>query len=418
MATTRRAIRQRLLQELSLGFNGTATGGAATTLIDTGRLQNSGADSRNYVNMYLNMPAAAAADQARTITTYAPTTGTLTQGGVNYTVSPASTDIYEIIKWIHPTDLNNAINRGIEKLWYETWMPISLITDYDMESSGVSSWTATNATSSKITTTGYFQDQALQVANSAANGYAQSASVGVTPGAFGFAGATVACPTTGDKFEFTVWDVTNSAVIGSVVEAVQLAQHQVYVSFTVPSTCYQVALRLGGEGANDTTVWDNAILHIQHQNRFNAPSWLTKRDQLLSVRRQVSLGSPVTGASAQLAYPNDALMWPIVPVSQLEIDPTGTVPMRLVLAEYAYAYPIWVQALRQYAVFTADTSTGGTIDCDENYAVAAAKVEVLEYLNGKYKGKFQSQLQQAQRGFGAIARVEAPRGPRLWKPAM
>ena len=417
-STTRRAIRQRVIQECSLGFNRLATGGTGTTMVDTRRLQNTGADSRNHVNFYLNLPGAAAADQVRVVTTYTPASGTLTHGGVAYGVSPVADDVYEVIKWIHPDDLNTAINRALEKLWYETWMPLSLIDDYDMESSGVTNWTATNSTRQKITTAGWYQDQALEVTATAANGYVQSNSVPVKAGAFGFAGVTVNTSATGDKFEFTVWDVTNAAVIGSVVEETTMMRHQVAVSFTVPTGCRQVALRLGAEANGDIAVYDNAILHVQHQNRFNAPTWLTKRDQLLSVRWQVSLGSPVTNSSSQSAYPEDAVDWPPVLISELEIDPTGTVPMRIVLADYASSYPVWVQALRQYSVFTADTSTGGTTDASEDYIVAAAKCEVYEMLNARFKGRFEKEVKAAYRSFAAVARAEAPRGERSWKRVM
>jgi plastocyanin len=413
--TTRRAIRQRLLQESPIGgFNSTSTGGTATTVVDTARLQNTGADSRSWLNMFLYRPAAvAAADSVRTITSHTGSSGTLTHQGANYTNSP-TTEIYEVFKGIHPDDLNSAISRAIERLWYETWTPLSLVDDFDMEESGTTQWAVTNATRTKVTTTGYYQDQALQVTCTSANGFAQSNSIPAKPGAFFFAGATVSA-TAGDKFEFTVRDVTNSATISDVVEETLGVQHTIYFSGTVPADCYQIALRLGGEGSNDITVWDNIIFHVQHQNRFNAPSWLTRRDQLLSVRRQVALGSPVSGAAAQLAYPSDALSWPIIPVAQLEVDPTGTVPLRIVLTEYAWGYPVWVQALRRYSAVTTDTST---LDVDENFAVAAAKVEVFEILNNRHKGRYKTELQQAQRGFGAIARAEAPRGPRTWRPTL
>ena len=414
---TRRSIRQRVIQECQLGFSGVATGGTATTLIDTVRLLNSGADNRNYVGFFVNRPAtAAAADNVRVVTTYAGSTGTLTHGGSNYAVSP-TTDAYELIKWIHPDDLNTAINRALEKLWYETWHPLSLVDDYDMEASGVTNWTATNSTRQKITTAGWWQDQALEVTTTSANGYVQSNSVAVKAGAFGFAGVTVAASAVGDKFEFTVWDVTNATAIALVEETTTL-RHQVAISFTVPDGCQQVAVRLGAEASGDIAVYDNVILHVQHQNRFNAPTWLIERDQLLSVRRQVSLGSPVTNSSSQSAYPEDAIDWPQAAIMDLEIDPTGTVPMRIVLADYASNYPIWVQALRTPAAFTADTSTGGTVDLEEDYVVAAVKVEVFEMLNNRYRGRFDAQLKQAIRGFGSKARKSAPRGLRAWKRVM
>lgn len=415
---TRRSIRQRVIQECQLGFNSTSTSGSATTVVDTVRLQNTGADSRNHVGFFINRPAAAAAaDNVRTVTSYAGSTGTLTHQGANYTNSP-TTEVYELIKWIHPDDLNSAINRAMEKLWYETWLPLSLVDDYDMEASGVSNWTVTNATQQKITTAGWYGDQALEVTTTSANGYTQSNSVPVKPGAFGFAGVTVAASASGDKFEFTVWDVTNAAAIGSVVEETTMLRHNVNVSFTVPDGCYQVALRLGAEASGDIAVYDNAILHVQHQNRFNAPTWLTQREQLLSVRWQVNLGSPVTNSSSQSAYPEYAVDWPEVTIAELEIDPTGTVPMRIVLADYASSYPVWVQAHRNYATFTADTSTGGTTDANEDYVVAAVKVEVYEILNARYRGRFETELKKAARSFGALARKNAPRGPRSWRRVM
>ena len=414
---TRRGIRQRLIQECQLGYNSTVTAGGGTTYIDdTARLQNTAADSRSWLGFYMYRPSAAAVEQVRTASSYTVASGRLNHGGVAYSATPTAAEVYEVFKWVHPDDLNTAINRAIERLWYETWAPLTLVTDGDMEASGVTDWAVTNATRAKVTTTGYRQDQALEVTNTSANGYAQSASIAVKSGAYGYCSVIVSA-TGAATAQLIVWDVTNSVAIYTGTVA-QIMRHIASISFTVPATCKQIALRLGATGASDVTTWDNAIVHVQHANQFSAPSWVTKKAQILSLRHQVMLGAPVSLSSAQSFYPEDAVDWPPVKYNAIEFDLTGTVPVRLVLDNYAGVFPLWIQALRSYSAFTADTSTGGTVDADEDLVVAAAKVEVYEILNNRFKDKFAKQLENSRRQFASRSKSDTSRYPKIWTPVL
>ena len=119
--STRPTIRQNLLDEdITGGLHGTATAGAAGTLIDTTLLQIGGQSVSRFKSFYLYRPNAAnTEDVFRRVNTdgYAPTTGVLTHGGPNYTEAPLAGDpaddgTYEL--WpFNPREVNRAFSRGL-----------------------------------------------------------------------------------------------------------------------------------------------------------------------------------------------------------------------------------------------------------------------------------------------------------------
>jgi hypothetical protein len=424
MTVTRQSVRQRLIQEAGLGLNSVATGGGATTLIDTTRLERGNADSRSFVGYWLYRPNAVnAVDKVRQVSSYTPASGTLTHQGVNYVAAPLAggdDGVYELIKLMHPDDLNSAINRAGERIWFDQWSPLSLVNDGDMESSGVTAWTASNATLTKVTMTsaGFSptlqrHSRVLRVANTSANGYAESNTITVAKGAFGLAFGTMAADV--GTMEIVVWDKTNNAQI-IALSAQQEAPHQVYTSFTVPGTCTAVALRLLGVEATADVYWDMVGLHVQNQTAFIAPSWVVRPSQILNLHQQIGIGSPMTASSGQAFYPDNAFLWPVVPIAHIEFDPPSAVNrIRIHLGIRAGPRPIWIHAIRPYSDFQLnDETTSGIMP--EDWFVAACRIELYERLNGLYKGQFQAQWTQAQRQFAAISRYEAPRGELMWKP--
>ena len=117
MSNTRKAIRQ----ESAFRFDGralvsTATGGTTSTVIDTARLQDSGSTSTNeYVGGWVLPTSGNGAGVTKPITTYAPSTGTITQGGTVWAGVIANGDEYELHELLDPRDWNNCIDRGLRR---------------------------------------------------------------------------------------------------------------------------------------------------------------------------------------------------------------------------------------------------------------------------------------------------------------
>jgi hypothetical protein len=405
--STRRAIRQRLLDETKSGFDSAASsGGAATTIPDT-QYQDSNADSIGHKNQWLLRPAAAlAVDRQRRIATRTIASGTWNHSGVNYTNSPANAEVYEVSQYFNYDELTEIIDRGLSRCWYEYWTPLSLIADWDMEASDTTSWTAaTGATLSKVTTTGFRNARALRVQNDSTNDYAQSGSINA-PSPVAYTAMAIVNITSGTAV-LRPWDVTNSVAIANEVETAEFGQHILVAHFTTPASCRQFAIRLLGEEASADIVWDNLVVYRVGQRQYSLPSWITRRNQIVSVRAQTRAGLGMSVGTAS----DDSYDWPLLEYD-IEADITGTVDLRLHLWGHPGTYPVWIQGKRPYAATADDNTTDVAIN--EDYAVAAAKVEFYKALldrPGPKSEEMKANYARAIASFAAFDRSENPELP-------
>ena len=120
MGTTLTQIRQYIGAELGLFVTGTnnSSGGTTTTAVDD-QLKSTLSISDHYVDWCYIIPAASAADDrvSRTVTTYAPSTGTITVERAWSGSSIADSAVYEMHGAIEPwTDLPLCINDALKRL--------------------------------------------------------------------------------------------------------------------------------------------------------------------------------------------------------------------------------------------------------------------------------------------------------------
>lgn len=292
MSTTRGLIRREAARLCGLlAAEGTATGGSQSTLVDTGNaLKGTDLSSYLFEGCWLLMTSGTEAGNWREIAK-APlsgTTGTLTVANP-FVTGPSSGDAYEIYAGLTPNvwslrDNNAIVDNALRECRYLCRSPITLVTDGDMETSGTSNWTSSNATIAKSTTDVVTDGtQSLVVTNTAANGYAQSASVAVRPSAGMRVFVDYRCTTTTKSTATLIaWDVTNGASIYSstgVDSGVSMAPSGIAFSFAVPATCYQVAFRLQGSESTAVIAWDDLIVMDDSAQRYTAPSWITDRTQ-------------------------------------------------------------------------------------------------------------------------------------------
>lgn len=216
---------------------------------------------------------------------YTPSTSTLTW---NRAMSNATTSTmtYGVYLGVPPTrqglnrGLDDYINDVLRQLRYRDYALLTLVTDGDMETSGVTNWTASNSTLTKSTTAGYvFQGkQALRVQNSAANGYARSALVSVTETQNFCCVADVRVVT--GTATLRLYDETNGAAIDSVTTS-ELRRGYLWIdNTTIPSGCKQVSVRLIGTGASDDIYWDNVSLRNTNATEMDLPSWFLDKKWL------------------------------------------------------------------------------------------------------------------------------------------
>lgn len=126
MSKTLEQLRTELAQAVARHFEGTATGGTTTTLIDTGGLARWTADDAlKGALLYISTTTDSLAPQgeSRRIEAYDESTSTITVS-VAFSAAPASGDTYEI--FLAPLTLDQwdgAINDAIRDAWPELFIP-------------------------------------------------------------------------------------------------------------------------------------------------------------------------------------------------------------------------------------------------------------------------------------------------------
>lgn len=352
-----------------------ATGGSATTLVDSRLIDSrTDADAMWPVGKWLRVTVDST-EYIRKITSFDATTGALTISGGDFASNP-TTEEYEIHYVSHPGDLKDGINDALADMSYQELLPLTLGTDLDMETSGTANWTATTATLAKNTTYVLFGRQSLSVAATAANGYAQSAAIPVTPDEL----LIVAAAVYGDEqqAELILYDVTNGADI-------ETARHDeegwALLSFNenVPEDCYEVAVRCRTKTNAGTTYWDHVSVLKASELIYDRPSWLAKSQDFIKLISFPASHS-LTSDNADNAY----RLW-IQPsqhvdmIQQIEAH-RGVVPLRLEL-DSRPARAIFVMGKRNYPSLSADTDE---TEADKKTVIAGALYHAYRKLGADY----------------------------------
>jgi len=374
--------RKKLAGRLGKFLQGTIGSGTSTTVTDAASHKvfgSAGMSPQEIVPAYLLRPAAATApDRLRVIASFVPSTGTITTRGPVYADVTFTTETYEIHPYLDPDDpyvgLIAAMNKALKAMYYQTTLPITLITDGDMQTAGVTNWTAvTSSTDVKVTTAAHvlYGTQGLHVVTSAANGYVKSDSVSVIGDQGYLAAAAFRAANAASTAKLVVWDVTNDAEIDSVTFSAvtgdsdkQIAWCILRVPFAVPSTCKQVSLRLQGVENGADLYWGAAWLIWQAQTRWPLPSWVSEKTQFIEMRQVLGDRVYAQGRSVPLA-------------GEPFFDPTAAnhawflTPSRATrLLEGTF--------MRPYAGYTTSTITETeAISVDEEWFLAAAEKEAL-----------------------------------------
>lgn len=307
-------------------------------------------------------------------------------------------DVYENTNYLggesNEMEIREAINRALGKLKYQTIVPLTLVTDGDMETSGVTNWTATTATVTKNSTglnSVLYGTQSLRVLNTSASGKVQSATIPCVPSTSYYLQARVRAVV--GTATLIAYDVTNSANIDSDTWA-NSGWGVINVNFTVPATCENIAIRMQGTGTVDDIYWDSVILLRDGARDIPLPSYITSPGQVIAVLQDIQRDN----------FDLDHL----VPIEDVTYRPDMSNPnwsYWLHLPRTAGGL-LWLEVNRPFP--SALSATTDTTFCDEQLASIGGTVELLERLTRRFPGdsgivlrqdyaRFVKKLKQRQR---------------------
>jgi len=287
---------------------------------------------------------------------------------------------YQIFRpGVNPADVDRARDNALTDICSQWYLhPVSMITNAAYVDAIGTSWEGSSATpliqpaSTPVTDVIFpqqFARNSLRVTNSGANGYAESESVYTRPNANFFLWVPVSV-FSGTSAEVIVRDVTNSTniTLSGVSTAVGRGWTGIEVTGQIPTDCYEITIRLAGQGASDIVEWGPINFHFQEARRVGLPDRVTSREwvgpvQQLSDYSTVDsdwgeeIMSEVKGVRAEQVSDN----------VQLRFDhPLGTRP-------YFYTERAYYTALST-AYFAADSIAVGlaaSTFCPRDYVVPA-----------------------------------------------
>lgn len=377
-STTRLAIIKGWLKRVEGDLTGTATGGSSTTLIDTSAdsPMTTADDALLFKNSWVYIDSCAHTNSPhlameRRVTTYTPASQQCTIPSVGATAI-SSSDTYVLSRLLRWTDYVNCLNEFLTRHAYSwTRVPLTVVTDGDMETSGVTNWTDSSATSSKTTTAANVWNgtQALQVVTSAADGYTRTASLSVWENSTYLVQAMCRRNTAGGVPKIVVYDVTNSAAISLSTTASSdtwdgFGWLRLWSQFTTPGGCRQIQVRLQDETTTATSFWDDLILRPLTSS-IALPSWIDEQWRFDGVC------IPPIQSRADL---DD---WTAVNGAVCRFDQNSVQDRVVWIPPQAVTAPLYVAGFRNYSSLTSDSAT---TYCPAEWAEAGLGVEVFKLL--------------------------------------
>ena len=265
---------------------------------------------------------------------------------------------YEAHRKVHSKVINERLDFYLDQLQQQVVLPISLLTDGDMETSGTGSWTAVGTggtpTLAKDTSTVRRGRQSLSITNDGSTtiGYAKSASVYMPSGTVCVVSADVYI-TPGDLARLTFYDVTNSAVIGTAMESDESGWVHLENTFTVPATCEEVQVWAESQAVSDVTYWDSIVLWKTQELQFELPTFLQYAHDVRSVF-YFPLNQKLSGSTNVEAYTLGEKEPVFFSHITNETDDSGVVPARYFLSKRS-GFPLWIKAKRKYGAYSGST---------------------------------------------------------------
>lgn len=406
------------------GVSALATGGTTTTLIDTGEngLRDANLSEHLLDGLYLlflgGVGAAVTAGTWRMLQPggYVPGSGQIAWSEPVSAV-PAGFDEYCILSTLDPPTLANVINRALGRLRHPARVPLSLIPDADMEASDTDSWSAAGgAAVAKLTSDGLGSGHVLEGTrslytnvNATIIGYVQSATLPVNPGDSYALWVDYHWVSGSGAARARAYDVTNSAYLGTATDPDEGANSEggcQRLSFTIPATCRQIAIRLDAT-ATAVLIWDNLILRRNGRTRYPLPAWIEERSQIVDfVLRSGNRPSEYHFASA--GHP-----------IHVDEDPTAVSAFEVELPRGLGGQPVYLAANRNYASLGSPLATflAASTACPLEWIAYAAAAQALEEYGSLLTGASRTQAMIEKGALDAeLLKLSARYAPRDGRP--
>ena len=304
-------------------------------------------------------------------------------------------DFYQLNHGLHPQQVIDAMNRALRRCYFENMEPLStkpsgaVLADAGFQSTATTSYTESDVDSgpattfTKVTTANsenvFRGIGSGRVVNAATGGYIRQR-FNVTPGEQVIWHA-LSRRDVGTNAEAVLYDISNSAAIGTTVEHSQEAWQWMRRSETVPSGCKILETRLQGEGASDDIYWNATCLYLpSHRLIHLDTTWDTsfKMPSLVyCTMGGVSAGTGIFPAHAAELQPIPADAYDFL------IERPGANPYAVQMHDTRYFnYPIYIDGRRAYSDLTTFTrAMTETTSCDVDLLEAATRLELFSDRN-------------------------------------
>ena len=279
------------IRPLPVALGVTTDAGAAGQAQDGVRLAYENADENLLNGVYFRIDAKVGSGPASGEFSRIKKAGLVPSTGV-INLSPDLTGAIEIgtaysLHILHPTMLEQAISWALNQMPFLSVGPVSLLGDADMEDTGIAAWAAVDDVDvSKVTDAQYVWGglQALLVDPKIPSweGYAEK--TGTTPvvEGEGMLLSAVARSDKGSTVKLVPFDYSNNAEILPTPSYVGDRHVELRSTFTVPSGCRQLKVRLNAIGPF-ATYWDDVVLLGTSRQEIALPSWVDSPEDVANV---------------------------------------------------------------------------------------------------------------------------------------
>lgn len=369
-------ICQSVAKNVGAYRNGTATGGSTTTLVSAAypyKTSRTNASTRAFEGVEIRPSSGNESGNARSVDSYAPSTGTFTTG-LAWGTGPANADTFDLyLRGVEYNSIKDCVNKALRERRYITVKPLSMLADADCDSSVTTSWSSSGTpTLSKVQTAGNLHrgTYALKMSNSSTSGAYVYQTIAVREQASYILFSTMRVVS--GSITVKIYDASNAALITGATRTWDNATFiRRGMTFQTPENCYSIQVRyyLDSATANEAYL-DNAILLQYNATRIALPDNLTLPGQVLAVcydKFDIDNYAAVQSEFVPFKY---------AVIDNDEANPLG---MYSVVLE-PITSPIYVKVALPYTEMTTDSAT---TTMKRDWLETAATVELLSVMKSK-----------------------------------
>ena len=252
---------------------------------------------------------------------------------------------------LNPDELKKSINYALRNMVYPALLPVTAVTDGDMEDTGVTNWAAIGApTTREKTTSSYpfqFGRQALHIVSSALAQGATCNNIAVQEGEpIRFA---VQVKLVSGSVNVILYNATGAIAIRTVtLNAEVLPQEVRMLGESVPSSSRNISVRF--ESATASSEWYVGPVHVNFPDRRRYS--IDTVEQAHDIKRVLALPAGVQSQDVSYSYAASPQALYEIPFG-VERDDRGGSPINVILP-LGLSDPPYVEVMRRYPELTND----------------------------------------------------------------